>query len=67
MKLLFLFLLLLLPLLLPSAGCAPVDPIQQRCLYQAELAVLPDMNVNNPDAISQIGDLRGACEQANGE
>ena len=49
------------------AACAPVDPIQQRCLYQAEAAVLPDFNNNNPEMISQIADLRGACEQANGE
>lgn len=50
-------------LLATLAACAPVDPTQQRCLYQAEMAVLPDMNINNPEAISQVQDLRGACEQ----
>ncbi len=48
-------------------ACAPVDPIQQKCLYQAEAAVLPDMNNDNPEALSQIIDLRAACEQMNGE
>ncbi len=54
-------------LALPLARCAPVDPIQQKCLYQAEAAVLPDMNADNPETLSQITDLRAACEQANGE
>lgn len=52
---------------LSLAACAPVDPIQQKCLYQAEAAVLPDMNGDNPEMLSQITDLRAACEQANGE
>ncbi len=52
---------------LALAQCAPVDPIQQKCLYQAEAAVLPDMNADNPETLSQISDLRAACEQVNGE
>ena len=44
-----------------------MDPIQQKCLYQAEAAVLPDMNADNPETLSQISDLRAACEQVNGE
>jgi hypothetical protein len=52
---------------LALARCAPVDPIQQKCLYQAEAAVLPDMNADNPETLSQISDLRAACEQVNGE
>lgn len=53
--------------LLAVGACAPIDPIQQKCMYQAEMAVLPDMNVQNPEMISQINDLTGACEQAAGE
>ena len=56
---------LALALATASAACAPVDPVQQRCLYQAELAVLPDFNSGNTETISQISDLRGACEQLN--
>ncbi len=52
---------------LSLARCAPVDPIQQKCLYQAEAAVLPDMNADNPEMLSQITDLRAACQQLNGE
>lgn len=54
-------------LLFTPVACAPVDPIQQKCLYQAEMAVLPDFTANNPEMISQITDLRSACQQAEGE